>query len=82
MRGQVSALYLFTVNIIGLGLGPTVIAFATDFIFKDEALLKYSLSSVGGLTGVWAALMLWFGLSAFRASAKEAEDQIQVTASG
>ncbi len=66
MRGQVSAMYLFTVNIIGLGLGPTIIALCTDYVFMDEALLKYSLSLVGGITGVWAAIMLSSGLRPFR----------------
>ena len=66
MRGQVSALYLFTVNMIGLGLGPTIIALCTDYVFMDEALLKYSLSLVGGITGVWAVVLLYSGLRPYR----------------
>ncbi|MGH9914740.1 MAG: spinster family MFS transporter, partial [Pyrinomonadaceae bacterium] len=31
MRGQASALYLFAINLIGLGLGPTVVAVMTDY---------------------------------------------------
>ena len=74
MRGQISALYLFTVNIIGLGLGPTIIALCTDYVFKDEALLKYSLSLVGGFTGVWAAILLYSGLRPYRESVDAAAE--------
>ena len=49
MRGQVSAVYLFIVNMAGLGLGPTAYAFATDYIFKSDRLLNYSLASVSVL---------------------------------
>jgi len=43
MRGQFSALYLFIVNLIGLGIGPTAVALVTDKIFGDPESLKYSL---------------------------------------
>jgi MFS family permease len=36
MRGQVSALYLFTINLIGLGAGPTVVALLTDHVFRND----------------------------------------------
>ncbi|HUD51125.1 MFS transporter [Parvibaculum sp.] len=46
MRGFASALSGLIVNFIGLGLGPTSIALVTDFIFKDEQMLRYSLAYV------------------------------------
>lgn len=46
MRGFASALSGFIVNLIGLGLGPTSIALVTDFVFKDEQMLRYSLACV------------------------------------
>ena len=73
MRGQISALYLFTVNMIGLGLGPTIIALCTDFVFRDEMLLKYSLSLVGGITGIWAVLLLFSGLKPYRKCVDDAQ---------
>ena len=36
MRGQASAFYLFVVNLIGLGLGPTVVATLTEDVFHDK----------------------------------------------
>lgn len=46
MRGFASAILIFVVSIIGLGLGPTSIALATDYIFGDEMMLRYSLAYV------------------------------------
>jgi MFS family permease len=58
MRGQVSALYLLSINLLGIGLGPTVPALFTDFVFKDEALLGASLVTTAAITGIPAALLL------------------------
>ena len=43
MRGFASAALIFVVSIVGLGLGPTSIALATDYVFGDEMMLRYSL---------------------------------------
>ncbi len=42
-RGQVIAIYLFFINIIGLGTGPTIVGLITDYGFKDESAVGYSL---------------------------------------
>ncbi len=46
MRGFSSALSGLIVNLIGLGLGPAAIAVVTDYVFKDEMMLRYSLALV------------------------------------
>jgi len=71
MRGQASAIYLFVVNLIGLvglGLGPSVVAWITDFGFHDESMLRYSLVIVGAVAHVVAAVLLWLGIGQFRKS--------------
>ena len=73
MRGQISAIYLFFVNIIGIGMGPTLIALVTDHAFGDDAMLRYAMSLVAGAAAILAALTLGFGLPAFRSSLKRAE---------
>jgi MFS family permease len=65
MRGQASAIYIFLVNVIGLGLGPTATALVTDFVFHDDYAIRYSLMIVGGVAQLIAALFLWFGLKPF-----------------
>jgi MFS family permease len=42
-RGQVIALYLFCINIIGLGTGPLIAGLITDYVFANEAAIGYSL---------------------------------------
>lgn len=59
MRGQVSALYLLVINFLGIGLGPTIPALFTDFLFADEGRLGASLVLTAAVTGVPAALLLW-----------------------
>ena len=68
MRAQASALYLFVVSIIGLTLGPTVVALATDYLFRDDAALRYSLALTTGMGLVAAAIILGRGLAPYRAT--------------
>ena len=68
MRGQASAIYLFVVNLIGLGLGPSAVAWVTDFGFRDEAMLRYSLLIVATIAHLAAAVLLWLGVREFRHS--------------
>ena len=73
LRAQTSALYFFTVNILGLTIGPTGIAVFTDFIFRDDAMLRYSISSVSILAGFSAAGFLIYNLKHYVASFAEAK---------
>ncbi len=55
LRGLTAALGVLMVNLIGLGLGPIVIALITDFGFADPKLIRFSLA---------AALPVMLGASA------------------
>ena len=79
MRGQVSAVYLFFVNIIGIGLGPTVVALITDYVYADDAALRYSMSIVGGVAAVLGSGLLFLGLPAFKKSLARAKMWAQPT---
>ncbi|SHH48497.1 Sugar phosphate permease [Chryseolinea serpens] len=51
VRALSSAIFLFSINMIGLGLGPYLVAFFTDSVFKDEMAIRFSLVAlfiVGG----------------------------------
>lgn len=74
MRGQASALYLFVVNLIGLGIGPSAVAWCTDLVFKDEMMLRYSLVLVGGVAHVIAIAAFAYGLKPFRESVKRLKE--------
>jgi MFS family permease len=73
IRAQSSAMYFFTINILGLTVGPTGIALFTDYVFQDDALLRYSIASVSVLAGLCATGFLIFNLKHYAAMAKEAE---------
>lgn len=68
MRGQASALYLFVINLIGLGLGPTAVAATTDYVFRDDRAVNYSLAIVTVVANLLAAAILWWSLPAYRVS--------------
>jgi MFS family permease len=74
MRGQASAVYLFVVNLIGLGLGPTAVAFATDKVFNNDYAVNYSLLLVTTLAHAVSAVLLWVGLKPFRRSLELLEE--------
>ena len=73
MRAQVSAIYMFSVNMLGLGLGPTLVALFTDYVYGEPELVGYSLATVAAITGPLSAVILVMGLKHYRRSLAEAE---------
>jgi MFS family permease len=74
MRAQASAIYLFVINLIGLGLGPTIVAVLTEDVFRDKNALHLSLLVTGVVAHVGAALLLWRGLKHYRRSLEYLHD--------
>jgi MFS family permease len=70
-RGQAIALYLFATNLIGLGIGPTIVAVLTDYVFGDPAALKYSLSVFSVAIATLAILTLLWGIGRYRERAAQ-----------
>lgn len=66
IRGQVSAIYLLVFNLLGLGLGPMVVALFTDFVFQDEARLGSSLLLTYVVFAPLAILCMLFAAPAMR----------------
>jgi nitrate/nitrite transporter NarK len=74
MRGQASAIYLFVINLVGMGLGPSAVAWVTDGWFGDEMMLRYSLVIVGVTAHVLALAALLLGLKPYRRSLEMVEE--------
>ena len=72
MRAQASALYLFVLNLVGIGIGPTAAALITDHVFSDDNAVHYSLIIVGVAGAVLGALILSRGLAPFRVACDNA----------
>ncbi|MFI8607448.1 spinster family MFS transporter [Pseudomonas sp. NPDC077649] len=68
MRGQASAIYLFVITLIGLGIGPTAVALVTDFVFADDNALRYSLLIVTTLAVLMSIVLLGKSLKPYRES--------------
>ncbi|WP_084421570.1 MFS transporter [Henriciella litoralis] len=49
LRGQITAVTILVVNLVGTGLGATVIAAVTDFGFGDQSALRYSIALTGAV---------------------------------
>lgn len=64
MRGQATAVFLLTANLVGLGLGPTVVAAMTDYVFADDAAIGKSLALTGLIVCPLGAAILVSGLKA------------------
>lgn len=73
MRAQTTAIYYFVINVLGLTIGPLMIALFTDRVFMDESMLRYSVSIVSGLAGVAALGFLVANIKHYRASVIEAD---------
>lgn len=73
LRGQTVALYFLTANLIGMGLGPTVVASTTDYILRDDTALNKSLALSGGIVIPLAGLILLWGLPAIRKAVEDAQ---------
>jgi MFS family permease len=67
MRGQAAAVYLFVVNLIGIGLGPSTVGSLTTRVFGVEK-VNYSLLVANGTANVLSIVLLLLGLAFFRRS--------------
>ena len=72
-----SALGIFFIgNLLANGIGPTLPALLTDYVFKDPAMLRYAIAVVAGIAAPLSLVVLSFGMSAYRDSVQRAEDRL------
>jgi len=72
MRGQVSALYMLVINLVGLGAGPLVVGLFNDALFTGPEGVRYSLAWVNAVAAPLAFALLWAGLQPYRELEREA----------
>ncbi|VBB16528.1 MFS transporter (pseudogene: C terminal fragment) [Burkholderia stabilis] len=66
MRGTVGALYSFFAQLIGFGLGPTLIALFTDRVFGNPKMVGDSIGIVCTIAAALAAWLLFGSLPHYR----------------
>jgi MFS family permease len=70
LQGQTAALYYLVIGVLGLTLGPLMVALLTDYVFLRPEDVGNSLSVLAGLLGPLAAFVMFLGRSAFNAAVR------------
>lgn len=73
LRGQISAIYLFVVSIVGFGLGPVIVGALTDYVVGDPTKIGTSLILVILISGPASAGLLFLGLGPMRRAVEQAK---------
>ena len=66
MRAQVSAVYLFVVNLTGIGFGGTATALVTDYVFRDGMKLHYAMALIAAFGGLLSIILIFIAIEPFR----------------
>jgi MFS family permease len=66
LRGQIVAVFLFCLTVIGGSIGPMAVAFLTDFVFRDDAKIGYSLATLVCVAMPLALILLRLSLKPMR----------------
>ncbi|RMB12392.1 MFS transporter [Eilatimonas milleporae] len=69
LRAQMSAVYLFCLNLVGIGVGATLVGVLTDYVFADPAALPWSMAVTAAISAPVGVLCLHLGCAPFRRSA-------------
>jgi MFS family permease len=73
LRGRVTAVMMVVYGLIGGIVGPSITAFYTDYVFRDEAKLVYSLSLTLLTVAPVACVLFLIGLKPMREAVIRAE---------
>ncbi len=73
MRGQISAIHLFCLSLIGTGVGPTLVALFTDKLFKNEAALGSSMALTIAIAAPISGLLLWMARRPYREALQQVD---------
>ncbi len=79
MRGQISAVYLFGLNLAGIGLGPTLVALLTTHLFGQDIAVGRSIAIVVGVAAPLSAAVLFSCRTAYVRALKERAGSLLAT---
>jgi MFS family permease len=71
-RAVASAVYLFFLNLVGMGGGPFITALVTDRVFGSDQAVGLSLAAVSTVSAVAAAALLAWSLASHRQAVADA----------
>lgn len=70
LRGQVAAIFLCAMNIIGAGVGSFAVALLTQSVFGDPKMVGVSIGITAAVGAVIGAILIWTGRDALAQSAE------------
>jgi MFS family permease len=73
LRGRVAAILLITTNVFGGAMGAPLVGAFTDFLFRDEAKIGYSMALTLAICMPAALALFWSSLGPLRRAIAEAE---------
>ncbi|HEY4324044.1 MAG TPA: MFS transporter [Mucilaginibacter sp.] len=79
VRALSSSIFLFLLNIIGLGLGPTMVAVFTDYVLHDEMAIRYSLVALIIVGGFFSLLFYAISYRGYKHAVKLFNDEKQLS---
>lgn len=66
LRAQVTAIFMLASVLTAYTIGPALVAILNDYVFRDDAALRYSLALVSAVLTPAGAVCLMFGMKPFR----------------
>jgi len=64
LRGQMTFLFLFIMNVVGMGLGPLLVGTFSQYLFGESA-IRLSLATTAALMGIPAIYAFWRGMQPY-----------------
>lgn len=74
LRARMAAVYFLVGSLLLYTVGPTSVALVTDYVFRDDAAVRYALALVSAVVAPLGAGLLWFALPHYRRSLAAASD--------
>ncbi|HVF15520.1 MAG TPA: MFS transporter [Steroidobacteraceae bacterium] len=66
MRAQVSSVYLFVNALLGIGVGPSLVGFISEYVLGDPSQIRYALMIVVVGAGSVAAILSWLARAKYK----------------
>jgi len=73
LRAQTTALYYFVISVIGLSVGGVAVGAMTDYVFRDELALRYTLAVIAAGAGLVGFVFLSINLRFYRRAMAETD---------
>lgn len=76
MRAQMTALFFVFMNLLGITGGASLVALCTDYVFRNDLAVGYSMSIIASSAGLIGALLLYLGLGCFSRTASSLDSAL------